>query len=92
MKKIIRLTESDLNRIVKRIIRLNEEDDFINYDLTKEKADKIAEELKDLYEIFHEIEEEIYDLEDELFDLGFIYDGDQAVLSSYNKKNQKKPN
>ena len=31
MKKIIRLTESDLTRIVKRVIKENEENNFMFY-------------------------------------------------------------
>jgi len=31
MKKIVRLTESDLTRIVKRVIKENEENDFMFY-------------------------------------------------------------
>jgi hypothetical protein len=61
MRKIIRLTESDLNRIVKRVISEQEEDDDSHTDKLLEISEKITELLKGL---------DIVD-EDELYEMGF---------------------
>jgi hypothetical protein len=61
MKKIIRLTENDLNRIVKRVISEQEEEDDSHTDKLLDVSGKITELLKGL---------DIID-EDELYEMGF---------------------
>lgn len=105
MKKIIRLTESDLTRIVRRIIKENEEEDFSDLDNTLYdgledeewgETDKGEERLIDLiYDARHILEDEFgYDFDEinhmnEMEIIDALYDGGMDELASKIEKLMK---
>jgi hypothetical protein len=54
MKKIIKLTESDLNRIVKRIVKENYEDDDDAYDKYVDERDDLTSAVMTLLKPYYE--------------------------------------
>jgi hypothetical protein len=88
MKKIVRLTESDLTRIVKRVIKENEENDFMFYmeelgeyanKLDFEGLDIEGEDMEyfvdDIYQIVHDAKQDSNLTEDEISKIeGFAMD------------------
>ncbi len=88
MKKIVRLTESDLARIVKRVIKENEENNFMFYmeelgefanKLDFEGLDIEGEDMEyfvdDIYQIVHNAKQDSNLTEDEISQIeGFAMD------------------
>lgn len=86
MKKIVRLTERDLARIVKRVIKENEDQDQTRHSENKslkfmqDEIDKIAYESYDIND-FEEMIEEFYNEFDE--ELNNLSDRDYRTLENY---------
>ena len=86
MKKIVRLTERDLTRIVKRVIKENEDQDQTRHSQNRflkfmqDEIDKIADESYDINDFDKMIEDFFYEFEEELNNL---YDGDYRTLEDY---------
>ena len=72
MKKIVRLTERDLTRIVKRVIKENEDQDQTRHSQNRflkfmqDEIDKIADESYDINDFDEMIEEFYNEFEEEL--------------------------
>jgi len=75
MKKIVRLTESDLTRLVKKIIKEDEEDDYTHTDKLLDVSGKITDLLGGM---------DIID-EDELYDMSF-----EDLVDEVRKLNKKR--
>lgn len=86
MKKIVILTERDLTRIVKRVIKENEDQDQTRHSQNKflkfmqDEIDKIADESYDINDFDKMIEDFFYEFEEELNNLS---DGDYRTLEDY---------
>ena len=86
MKKIVRLTERDLTRIVKRVIKENEDQDQTRHSQNRflkfmqDEIDKIADESYDINDFDKMIEDFFYEFEEELNNLS---DGDYRTLEDY---------
>ena len=86
MKKIVRLTERDLTRIVKRVIKENEDQDQTRHSQNRflkfmqDEIDKIADESYDIND-FDEMIEEFYNKFDD--ELNNLSDGDYRTLEDY---------
>ena len=86
MKKIVILTERDLTRIVKRVIKENEDQDQTRHSQNRflkfmqDEIDKIADESYDINDFDKMIEDFFYEFEEELNNLS---DGDYRTLEDY---------
>ena len=86
MKKIVRLTERDLTRIVKRVIKENEDQDQTRHSQNRflkfmqDEIDKIADESYDINDFDKMIEDFFYEFEEELNNLS---DSDYRTLEDY---------
>ena len=86
MKKIVRLTERDLTRIVKRVIKENEDQDQTRHSQNRflkfmqDEIDKIADESYDIND-FDEMIEEFYNKFDK--ELNNLSDRDYRTLEDY---------
>jgi len=79
MKKIVKLTETDLTKLVKRVIK-EDEDTFMDYE---DRLNIIEGNLDEIKYLFSRIEDELLQMEEEINDDDNLDDDEKEGLMIY---------